>query len=569
MFKSRQQLPANHVISFRDVSKDANLYFTTDQDLTSLMLVAGGTAQTRYSLVIAPALDRLIQMGQAGLLIDSSQMLADLSSEKYKQHSVLIGTSDGCKPVNLLDALSHEGVRALLTNAEEGIDQGAVNDALLVLSYLRAATTPSPTLADLYDALIDASQTVTSINRFVQKTRTLPEIFVSELNINLCDPAGLMNAHKTATPSGNRLLPLLSMLSPFANDTLIRNKFCAQHKHFPFKKVILDLRKTICMDMPESLFGHSSRLVSCALITAYKEMLTAKAHVGYDGVLKKSFLILDDAADYLTSQDVSWLGQSQRHGSMVLLGSASLGALRQPLGNAATTLLSHVQSKIVLPTEDEYTLAWLHKHEMDLGIFREANSEKICFVHKCSFPQISGVHTLELTEPVINARNGTHHLDAGSRVNTRYQAATHAWYVIGDESAISTSMLLEEVKERLSRSIQDPQKLLSAITLIPLAGKPGLGTFKAALHQAFAAPADHRHLVFVAAEAEKSFAQALNMPELVKTIHGLLDAGHMDDLHLAVHPQHAGLLLEDSGQRLLLSDLVTRVAQALSTGVDQ
>jgi hypothetical protein len=582
MFKNRQQLPASHVLSFRDVTKDQNLFFLTDEDLTSSVLVVGASAQDREGQVFSPILDRLILLGHSGLVIDSSQASIGRALGRHKQSAVFIGASEQAHPVNLLEALSIQGLRTALSDICGDDGAGAVNDALLVYGYLKESAAHAPTLADLYEALVMAEQTVESIDRYLQvKARTISTTFAAELDINLRDPSGLMNIEKSHFSNGcvrvpsNRLLPILNSLRPFWADSLIRAKLCAVGKPLPLRKIIVELQKTVFLDMPETVFGKSCVLVASILIKAYREMVallstTDRASLA-GGASWKSFLIVDECADHLREQDIAWFSASRSYADVNVLGTSSLSTLQRSLGAVSMlSLLSCIRTKVLLPTDDELTLAVLRKHEHDSQMLLDPKSATTCFIHKGCYPVISGEYSLEPSEPTPSTNPGNHVSLPGMRANDRYKGLSQAWYVIGSCDEIVTKAFLTEIRSRLPVGLENPAAVMANVIELPLASKPGIESFRSALLQVFSGSVDQRHLVFVSGAMDGEFLGALNGPELVKTVEGLVEQGYLESFHLAVSNQNTRLLLQRSvTKRTSTSELASHIALAIINGARQ
>lgn len=579
MSKNRLQLPPNHVLSFRDITKDQNLYFLTDEDLTASGLVIGGSAHDRASFVIAPIIDRLMQLGHSGLLLDTSLAIVSRLVGRHKQKLVFIGASDHAHPINLLDAMSTEGLRSLLASISGAEHPGSVNDAMLVYGYLKESMRTTPTLADLYEALAKPSQTVTAIDRHLQhQAITLPGFMAAELAINLADPQGLLNSQASAFSDGvtrapaNRLLPILSALRPFWVDNQIRSKLCAAGKTLPLKQLIVDRQKTICFDMPSVVFGEVSGLVAQALSQAFRQMVVALTPAEYatapGGSGWKSFFIADECAGHLLKDDLNWFTGTRLSAAVSVLGSSSLSALKHRLGDQQSkALLGQIRTKIVLPTDDEASLALVQKHEFDPQRLLDQASAATCFIHKAAYPAISGEFNLEPSElpavsiPVIYAASDNRW------VNESFRAASQSWYVIGPQDEIATEAFMQEVRSRLPKSIQNPDLLLSCVKVLPLAGSPGLESLRMALVKALSGAMDIRHLAFVASAKDSAFSNALNSPELVRTVQALLEHEHLAGLHLAIGCPQANLLLQDSASgKTTIAELASQVALAITHG---
>ncbi|MDT8924756.1 hypothetical protein RBE51_18340 [Pseudomonas taiwanensis] len=582
MSKNRLQPPSNHVLNFRDVTKDQNPFFLTDDDLTASALVIGGSFHDRASLVIAPILDRLMQLGHSGLLLDSSQASVSRLVGRHKQKLVFIGASDHVHPVNLLEAISPEGLRSMLGGVTGMEGPGGVNDAMLVYGYLKESMRVAPTLADLYEALANPSQIVTAIDRYLQhQAVTLPGFMATELAINLADPQGLLNVQGSSFSNGtvrapvNRLLPILNALRPFWMDNRIRNKLCAAGKTLPLKQLVVDRQKTICLDMPSTVFGDASRLVAQALSEAFRQMVAglppAEHTAAPGGSSWKSFFVADEGAEYLRREDLVWCAGSPSGAAVNVVGSSSLSALHHKLGESQSkALLGQIRTKIVLPTDDEASLALVRTHELEPQRLLDQASVATCFVHKAAYPAINGEFNLEPSELSTVAIPSLYAAIDTRWVNERFKAASQAWYVIGPQDEIATKAFLQEVHSRLPKGVQNPELLLSCVKTLPLAGPPGLESLRLALTKAFSGTMDIRHLVFAAGAKDSAFCNALNSPELVKTVQALLEDDHLAGLHLAIsHPQ-ANLLLQDSAsKKATIAELASQVALAITHGAAQ
>jgi len=582
MSKNRLQPPSNHVLIFRDVTKDQNPFFLTDDDLASSALVIGGSFHDRASLVIAPILDRLMQLGHSGLLLDSGLASVSRLVGRHKQKLVIIGASDHAHPINLLDAISPEGLRSLLASIAGMEGSGGVNDAMLVYGYLKESMRVAPTLADLYEALAHPSRTVNALDQYLQhQATTLPGFMAAELAINLADPQGLLNVQASVFSDGasrapaNRLLPILNALRPFWVDNQIRSKLCATGKLLPLKQLILERQKTICVDMPSTVFAEASTLVAQALSGAFRQMVVGLTPADYaaapGGSSWKSFLVADESAEYLRKEDLAWFVGNRFGARISVLGTSSLSALRHKLGaQQAQALLGHIRAKIVLPTDDEASLALVKTHELDPQKLLDQASPATCFIHKAAYPAISGEFNLEPSELFAVAIPSLYAASDTRWVNERFRAASQAWYVIGPKDEIAMKVFMQEVQSRLPKGIQNPDQLLSSVELLPLEGEPELESLRLALAKAFSGAIDIRHLVFVAGAKDSAFSNALNSPELVRTVQALLEHGHLAGVHLAMGSPQANLLLQGSASaKTTTAELASQVALAITHGAAQ
>jgi hypothetical protein len=580
MFKNRKQLPQNHVLSFRDLTKDQNLFFVTDDDLLSSALVLAPSAKDRATLVVSPILDRLIAAGHSGLVIDTIEAYGSQSLGKHKPNALLVGASDNAYPINLLDMVSPDGFRSILMSlvAPDERGAGAVNDAMLTCLFLQETSVTPPTLSALYEALTDSCSTASAINEYLRKTaRVISSAFAAELAVSLADPDGLIHAATSffddspSHGSSGRLLPVLNALKPFWSNSLVRTKLCANSK-VSFKRVVVERRKTVFFDMPLSLFGEASVFTARILMQGFRDMLGAltvdERPNANEGFSWNGFLIVDDCAEILKAQDTHWFSAGCGPSMITMFATSSQSALFRAFGvHNATALISGIRTKVLLPTDDDLSLGVVAKNGLDPQFLLDPQSPRTCFLHKGLFPVVRGEYVLEQAEPQISGPAITRTLISSEHVNQKFEAPLDHWYIVGPKNKVAINKLVAKIRGHLPPTIRNPEALMSNVTAIPLDSTPDLDGFRTALLKVFSRTGNRKHLVFAASAADQAFIQALNLPEVVKTVKSLVEAGHLERFDLSFESDRAKSVLRTSTPGLLPpEDVALTIAKAVQSG---
>lgn len=412
--KSTTTTPLAHeaLLSFKAL--DAGVFGTPQNhydiafgDATRNLLVLGGTGTGKTTAVLAPALDRLLEKGCPGLVLDvKGDYTAQLCAHPDVVH--LLGPVADAQQINLIadfapDVL--EGVLKGMCHLKDGEYWGssAVADCLLVQQAIHDFEQRAATLADLYDALVDP---VTFCDALRYHLNVQPEnsghALQQLLRERSRDAFGLLTVggFTPGTARDDRIAEqyswhvnqLLPRLSPFAKDPALRERLCAS-AGVPWQELLYTQGKVILLDMPTNRYAEAAMVTARLLrIGCMRAILSADAEAraakGY-GQDRFTFLLVDEYQQYISARegsaqtgildDNTWFDRSRSFGHINIVATQSLSSLRAQVPDPVVrSVLQNFRSLIALGTTDDETLRYL-----------------------AGIAQHSGVEPVDITKPLV------------------------------------------------------------------------------------------------------------------------------------------------------------------------
>ena len=351
------------------------------------LIVFGLTGMGKSTGIMKPALERLLDSGCSGLVLDCKEDYAAFA-RAYPERVVLLGASTLCRPINLLadmpSALFQSLLEQLRPKSQKDPYWGsmAVQDAMLVFDYYRLRYDRSATLDEIYQALFQPRRFVARFDRWLGSRQSLPQPFALRLDavrqnaFSILAAGGSGMARLSADhPDVQRQYAwhtnqLMAALSPFAANPAIRRFLCAADSDCDFTGLLYDERRIAILDMPMRIFGHTSHLVAGVL--RQRMMQAVLSHpdprqAGY-GIDRFTFLLADEFQRHLSLRseavaagsldDAAWFESSREYGHINIVATQGVASLHHRAnGDSASVnaLLQNFGSMIALPTHDPYT----------------------------------------------------------------------------------------------------------------------------------------------------------------------------------------------------------------------
>lgn len=385
---------ANEVLlNFRNKNNKDEVNVTFSEASTSIA-VLGGTGSGKSTAVLMPALYRLIQKGCAGLVMDAKCELTRFCQELVESDKLmLIGGSNECVPVNIIGGIPEEVFRALITNIALNQDgrgnrywgQGAIRDSMLAYHYFNEAKNRTITLAELYDIIKDPNEFCEEVSKWLRNAPSLSKTLLRAIKEVESSPfsmtalCGIYFSDKEKAEARDVTVSeqyawhtsqIISALSPFANNRLLREKLSASDS--PLFSEHLDKGGIIAVDAPSSIYGEAAYTV-CRLVrdrfynTLQNRSVKYLKHNKF-GKERFTFMLIDEyqnimrlsssAASDGIVDDNSWFAQSRSMGHINLIATQGLSSLysSDPSRHLVNSLLQNVRTKVFLSTSDMETL---------------------------------------------------------------------------------------------------------------------------------------------------------------------------------------------------------------------
>ncbi|SHH47228.1 helicase HerA domain-containing protein [Ferrimonas marina] len=365
-------------------------------DLTRNLLVLGGTGSGKTRSVFLPATRSLLEQDCAGLVLDiKGDYLSYLSSATAKSKLTVIGASEHCDPINLIQGMSDEGLRQLLeaeVNAYRSTDRqwglGGIRDALLVAHALKDCLNTEPSLALIYDHLVQPNRFCEELWAAIHRRSQLPETLAHYLRQAIADrfsilwmggyrglgPTDLIKAdfQQTQAQYTWQTSVLIGVLRPFATNLELRAKLSAENTQAPdIADLVYRQGKIIVLDLPYSVFAQSAYTCARILRQRFAEAVfsvpTEVRKAYQDTIAPCTFLLIDEYQHFLSAtagaaatgaiDDNLFLDKSREYGHVNLLGTQGLSSLfAQAPREAVYAILQNCRNKVLLSTSDEATV---------------------------------------------------------------------------------------------------------------------------------------------------------------------------------------------------------------------
>lgn len=363
----------------------SNVTVTFD-DIRKHKLVLGATGAGKTAGVALPVLQRFIESGRGGLLIDVKGKLRSAVQQHFNIRSdrfCWIGPSPEARSVNLLSGFTASEFGDFLrsvsnaaqkndnkTFTERGVEM--VEFLFRTIELIRGQT---PTIDELKETLNNPGDLMAEIHEVLASNPELPETYrfltdtIDELRngghqyhiLRMTDYFDMDgNDSEIRKQIGYYRASVLPYLKRFTDDETVRRTICAS-KPINLREAVYERDQIVILDIPAR---SSASVLTQKLIRSHFQDVVFDEKYGQDqSPDKETFTLIDDYQqvvsfdDYL--DDNHWLDicRGLDHGVVALTQSFSslMGEVPQNK-HRVMTLAQNFRTKVFLPTSDNRTL---------------------------------------------------------------------------------------------------------------------------------------------------------------------------------------------------------------------
>jgi len=388
-------------LSFSDgkfISSEVGITFA---EAATNVIALGGTGSGKTTGVLMPALYNLMINRCPGLVMDAKNELTSFCIEHAQEDQLyLIGGSNQCSPINILEGITSECFRAFLNDISviksdnnSFWGTGAVRDGMLVFYYYKAAYNRTVTLAELYHIIKNPMYFCEELIKWVQAQEKIEERLLMSLkevdssSFSMFDLCSISFERKDfiLDKSDNKTINeqyawhsqnIIRSLSPFATNKLLRDNLSSIDKNaVDFEELIYDKKMVVALDMPAAIYAESAYVVSRLIrdrfyTSVLKTPLSKRKKLGF-GVDRYTFMIVDeyhnimrvasDAASHGLIDDNVWLSQSRGFDHINVFATQGISSLyvNSRKNSESHALLQNIRSTIFLSTSDISTISYI------------------------------------------------------------------------------------------------------------------------------------------------------------------------------------------------------------------
>ncbi|MND11986.1 AAA-like domain protein [compost metagenome] len=400
------------LLNFRAHGKEIDITFG---EATTSIAAIGGTGSGKSTTIMMPALYKFIQKECPGLVIDSkNEMTAFCQEYVSRDKLLLVGGSNQCTPVNILEGISEETFRAFigeLSIIKDGNQtfwgSGAVRDSMLVFKFFKEAKNRTVTLAELYDIINEPLSFILELVKWLKTQDKISESLSTTIRaVNSCAfgmmalydfdivdyfvmksrdlPDKRMDDSRVSEQYSWHSQRLLNNIRQFSTCELLR-KNLSSHSEKPirFDEEIYENNKIIAMDMPTAIYGQTAFVLGKLLRDRFYQAVLSipeskRKSLGF-GTDKFTFMLVDEYQNVMRIQSESassgiiddniWFAQCRGFGHINVVSFQGFSSLYAVANNkdCVNSLLQNIISKLILANSDIETLNYL-RYLMDNGI---------------------------------------------------------------------------------------------------------------------------------------------------------------------------------------------------------
>lgn len=368
------------------LKREASL--TMDRAKTSIM-VFGATGEGKTRSVGVPLLYRLHELRCPGLVLDIVKSDYANICRRFP-NVIIVGPVPDARPINLIHGWSVNKFKDFLTKGVQSLSTGngenfwgseGVTDAILIFEFISEALKRKPTLADVYDYLNNAARFVEDFKAHSDAVRDTDEIdspILTKLRqrqrgsyrFSILQAGERKHSERTEEQFAWHTAKLLTLLRPFADNELIREKLCnAEAGALSMSDLIYEHGRIVVLDMPYS-YGEACTTVGQLLRIEFRDSIIGakelRKQLGY-GKTRYTFTLLDEYQRYATglggamgsADETNWTDISREFGNINIYLTQSVSSLVAASGapRSVDTVVQNCRNIICLPTIDEATLS--------------------------------------------------------------------------------------------------------------------------------------------------------------------------------------------------------------------
>jgi len=355
---------------------DENREITLDLDTaTKNICIFGGTGSGKTTTICYPALFTLYSYGCPGLILDVKggySNLARLINKKNPDKCDILGVNSHCRKINLIAGITPYKLREFLQeiissqHRDKYWGSNGIEDMVLLYELLKSLDKDkNPTLADLYylfnnQYLIKPllERAPTSVLEKVNNRRNIDNFSIFSLSTYRDSTTREQQTWQSSA--------ILMYLRPFYEDDYLRSYFC-NSEAIDFKDLIYNKNKIIVLDLPNSIYGDTSVLISQLLRAMFKDAIKTQGEAwlqanGY-GKEKFTFMLVDEYQQFINENssssmdDNNWFDTSRGYGHINIISTQSIDSLINKTNEYYTNqLIGNCRNIIHLGTHAKYSL---------------------------------------------------------------------------------------------------------------------------------------------------------------------------------------------------------------------
>lgn len=367
---------------------DSGQYEIAFGDGTRNIIVFGGTGSGKTTSVMTGAVERLVDSGCSGIILDVKGDYTGFLSSQFADRLHVIGPGSNAHATNLiagmssdtLDAVLAESIGASTEKSYWGMNGRAY--ARFVFDFITLSKNRSPSIAEIYHYLIFPTRFCRDLVAWEAKNEP-PNHFIEFRESLLMEQFSILH-RGNYFKSGNddpvdrtvleqytwQTTTIVQTLAPFYRDERIKATLCDGNAS-DWRKLLYEDRKVLLLDMPSTRFGRTSSFVSKLLRLAIRNTILeyAEHYRESTGLGKEffTFMLVDEYQNYVhansgsnasgASDDNTWFDRSRSFGHINILSTQGVASLSSQVDHSQTrSILQNIRTTIILPTQDRETL---------------------------------------------------------------------------------------------------------------------------------------------------------------------------------------------------------------------
>jgi len=400
-------------------------------------MIIGATGSGKTKSLIIPILDKFIQDGLSGLIIDIKN---DFTNDIYKiakkhgreEDIIEIGSYETAKKINLLNGLKKDEVKELFRylfkfdnrsekNGEywEGMSFRVLEDIIDVIYYINKYEVLPFTFYLLYLILSNKNYA----DKIYEKFLSLPDSVEKEQIVSNIETYAFHvfkqkndSAFKEDIDENNRSWTYqryTNLVKDFLKDNLLENiNNISENKDFvlDFQKLLYEENKIIVIrfDLIFSYIGNKiSKFIRKKMIS---DIIKYNNNIPEED-RKETFIIADEFQNIISLEeglfnDNEWFDKSRSFKCYQIIATQSLSSLYSKTNNSyqVDTLINNCRNKFFLSNEDIKTNQYFH--ELSMGNYsKELYELKLGECYYYYFNNIKGEKELNLIKLTLNKYN--------------------------------------------------------------------------------------------------------------------------------------------------------------------
>lgn len=370
------------------LDSDSGQYEITFADGTRNVIVFGGTGSGKTTSVMTGAVERLVDSGCSGIILDVKGDYTAFLSSQFADRLHVIGPGNNAHATNLiagmsldtLDAIFAESIDASVENSYWGMNGRAY--ARFVFDFITLSQNRNPSLAEIYHYLVFPNRFCRDLVKWEARSEA-SDHFIESRDSLLMEQFSILHRgnylkNGSDDPVDSRVLEqytwqtatIVETLAPFYRNEQVKAMLCDGDAS-DWRRLLYEDRKVLLLDMPSTRFGRTSSFVSKLLRLAVRNTIFeyAEQYRETNGLGKDffTFMLVDEYQNYVhanngsnasgASDDNTWFDRSRSFGHINILSTQGIASLSAQVDrNQTMSMLQNIRTTIILPTQDRETL---------------------------------------------------------------------------------------------------------------------------------------------------------------------------------------------------------------------